>query len=150
MLDSRTNRQPYKIKEMKYLLFLLLLSSEAMGQQDSAYLLIEETDLEGRPLDKERLKVPAPKISPSISKQWNKGPRIGKPTSAIVQHAHKWVELHQDTITTIENRSIWDLGDHIDFIHSQNWEEGWATHSTLICLICHQEKKKVIHYKRDK
>lgn len=53
--------------------------------------------------------------------------------AAVVNRCpHKWVELHQDTLE-VNLRLI-----------------GFSDPSIpLICLICHQEKKKIIHYKKE-
>lgn len=54
---------------------------------------------------------------------------------------HKWVELHEDTIELLPYpMNVPAIG---------RFPAEYELSTPLICLICHQETRKVIHYKRD-
>lgn len=58
--------------------------------------------------------------------------------------SHKWVELHQDTV----EHNPYSPFNKLFIVDGM---DGYFEKSTpLICLICHQEKRKVIHYKSNK
>jgi hypothetical protein len=63
-----------------------------------------------------------------------------------IKHTHKWVEMHQDTVTHIVDRDY--LVDMHDDLQKRivDYEESIP----LVCLICHEEKKKIIHYKKQR
>jgi hypothetical protein len=128
---------------MKLFIFLLLLSANCLGQKSKPENI--------QPYTREeliKLGIITERMTLDISP--NRARYIG--TDGIFidnnhcddidetsrwQCSHRWVELHQDTVETYLNVAT-------TLQYPPN-----APDINLICLICHQEKKKVIHYKRE-
>lgn len=143
---------------MKYLIILLLISVNAFGQTSDSMIREMEKEFAERKTDSF---VYAPLPGGGI---YLKDEYICKIVgfNAGINHSHKWVELHQDTVVQNPDPTAKEEDPYGPFdVHKERYSNGELTYVgivfreyvasiPLICLICREEKKKVIHYKREK
>lgn len=130
---------------MKLIIFLLLLSGSCFGQDSLIARFFEGRNI-GCAVYHPGMTCDGKKIS-EIKYDWE-GFRFIGPKE--IECSHRWVELHQDTVES----EIVDI-DYSQPAYPLNIEpepgkDRFEESIPLICLICHQEKKRVIHYKRYK
>jgi hypothetical protein len=132
---------------MKLIIFLLLLSCNCFGQIQVFYEPPDDdgvTKGEGQVIILYDTAVAPPSI-PDRRRSFN-GLRWDRKACP-----HKWIELHQDTVAEkMPTNPYNEIHKAVPAIHIVPfWIEPEFTESIpLICLWCHQEKKKVIHYKK--
>jgi hypothetical protein len=125
---------------MKLIIFLLLLSCNCFGQIQVFYEPPDDdgvTKGEGQVIILYDTAVAPPSI-PDRRRSFN-GLRWDRKACP-----HKWIELHQDTVEAVHRGSVFLSTGPLIYIIPAEFTESIP----LICLWCHQEKKKVIHYKK--